>query len=184
MILIYPGNLGQRSTELPALLAGEPFGLLEKKDLQQTMETLLLQAEKDNDQKSSLFLATKEEAGGEEPFFYLSGMDRQQISVLQSRLEQAGFSIRCMALATPANLQFRLKDLMEEVSREALYFEKREQLADLLVHADRQKMQTSQDYFQCCMMAAALLQEEDLSETMLDTALQVLRAFETQPSND
>lgn len=171
MILIYPGAFdADRLETMLSCLKDYEIRLLNDEDLKTPMGNLLAADRSDGDAGS--------DCRRKAPFLYLSGLNRAQISKLQSDLESAGLPVRSMAVETPDNRAFTLEELMDEVEREAAYFEKRDELADLLMHADRARMQSDRDYFQCCMMAASLLQEEELSETMLDTALQILHSFD------
>lgn len=171
MILIYPGNLQWDLSRLSGLLTGHTLKLLDDASKSQTMGELLNPDYKGIQNPETMH-------GEDEPFLYFSQVPVEEISQLQTRLEQEGIHIPAMAVETENNRSFTLGALMKEVQREAEYFKKREELADLISQADRSRMQSDQDYFRCVMMAAALLKEDELSENMLNTALKVMHSFE------
>lgn len=108
---------------------------------------------------------------------YLAGMERKEISALYEKLEEAGLGGVMMAVQTPNNMNWTFEALREELMQEAAYFRKREELVFYLEHADRARLEKDADYRNCMMLAASLMQENDLSEKMLDTALAVVRSL-------
>lgn len=112
------------------------------------------------------------------PLLYLSSMNQPEISSLFSRLEEEGLNDLLMAVQTSSNMEWTCQQLRSELEREAAYFQKREELAGYLERADRVRLMQDEDYRNCLMLAASLLREDDLSERMLDKALEVMRTFD------
>ncbi len=108
---------------------------------------------------------------------YLAGMERKEISALYEKLEEAGLGAVMMAIQTPNNMNWTLEALRKELMQEAAYFQKRAELVFYLEHADRARLEKDADYRNCMMLAASLIQENDLSEKMIDTALAVVRSL-------
>ena len=173
MILFYPGSLQanpEAMKQFEAITRDEEVRYLCDEVLDHPLKALTTgQPSAYDPQKLSLPM----------PFVYFSGYEIADVSRFQNEIEKAGLPIAAMAIATANNQEMLLKDLMEEVGREAAYFAKREELASLLEHIDPVKLQTNPDYFNCAMLAANLLKEEELSEKMLDTALSIMHSFES-----
>ena len=120
----------------------------------------------------------KEDAFKEKEYLlYFSGMDPQAAMEIFEHLQEAGFEHLLCSLQTEDNTGWSLEQLRAELSREADYMNKRSELASLLEQADMERMVSDKDYRSCMMLGAALLKEDELSEKMLDKALEVIRSF-------
>lgn len=175
MILFYPGHLSSDPKAIQALhtaLKDQPIRLLSDEVLNHPL--------KDLTDPSAQFTCSLEDVHQECPFLLFSGCELNQVSTFQNAIEQAGLPIRAMAIETANNREMHLQDLMAEVEREAEYFAKRDELADLLNNVDPNRLRVDQDYFKCAMLAADLLRQEELSEKMLDTALAVMHSFDKE----
>lgn len=171
MIFVYPGTEQKNVQTIQKILKGYPIGWIGDRHKDQTLGALL-----QNESQDEYGL---EQAQGEDlPFIYFSGVSIPEVGRIQKELEEAGLNIRSTAIETENNKNFVLKDLMDEVGREARYFEKRDELADLIMAANPVRMKQDADYFKCHYMAASLLQEDELSEKMLDTAIEILKSFQ------
>jgi len=173
MILFYPGSLQadpEAMKRFEAITRKEEVRCLCDEDLDRSLKELTGGKPIEYDPRKLLQTM---------PFLYFSGYEIAEVSRLQNEIEKAGLPITAMAIATANNQEMLLKDLMEEVGREAAYFARREELASLLEHIDPVKLQANPDYFKCAMLAASLLKEEELSEKMLDTALTIMHSFES-----
>lgn len=109
---------------------------------------------------------------------YFCGMDQKEIVELYSALEQASCGEILCSMQTPFNEGWTLEALRNELEREAAYMKKRDELAQLLEQADLARMTADADYRSCMLLAASLLKEDELSENMLDKALEVIRSFQ------
>lgn len=173
MILFYPGNLAHDPQALQALqkaLNDQPVRYLSDDVLDHPLKDLT------NPQTQVSY--NPAEMVQDYPFLLFSGYALDQVSKFQNLIEQAGLPIRAMAIETANNREMVLSELMAEVEREAKYFEKRDELADLLNGLDPDRLQADQDYFKCAMLAANLLRQDELSENMLDTALKIMHSFD------
>lgn len=169
MIFIYPGTLMPRVKEIQKALAGKQIAWLSPDMKHTPMKEIAAHPSFDLDKRAAKGI----------PFVFCAGEEIDEISRMQSALEAAHLPLHAMAIATNDNAEWTLGYLMEEVGKEAEYFARRDRLADLLKAADPQKMRMDEDYANCHMLALRLLQEDELSESMLDTALRVIESFHT-----
>lgn len=169
MIFVYPGHLSTGLEQLRDVLARWPLAFMDSSMMENTMEEIVSSPQ------------TMPGSGQEqEPFLYFVDVPVEEISDIQTRLEQANIQIRAMALATAENRSWTLAALMKEVQEEAAYFERRDHLADLIQGHNPMRLQMDEDYRNCFLMAAKLLQEPELSPKMLETAIQVLETLENK----
>ncbi len=169
MILVYEGNLNaEHKRELEEVLKSFSCRQLNDDHLDQTMETL----------SGPDYTEGNGSINPDRPaFLYFVDEDLKDVSRIQNELEARQVPLACMAIETDNNKTFTLRAQMDEVAQEALYFEKINELTDLLQQADPMKMATDKDYANCHLLAARLLREEEISENMLETALSVIRSF-------
>lgn len=170
MILIYPGEQKKNSSALLRVFEGAECAWLADYQKGWTMERIL------NDP-----CTRRAQSGGQGmPFVYFADEPVEKISAWQKRLEEEGLDVRAMAVATDENRGWTLRALMDEVAREAAYFQKRDALAEKLSRADRARFAGDEDYRRCFLLAADLLRQEELSERMLDTAIAVIESFDRE----
>lgn len=171
MILVYPGTESKNIQKIKEILKDYPIGWMGDEHKEQQMAVLADQAEKGS-------LENEHVQGMDVPFIYFAKVPVKEVGRIQKEMEEAGLPIHSMAIETENNRSFQLGTLMEEVDREAKYFQKRDELADLIMQADPARMEKDEDYFKCHLMAAGLLKEAELSEKMLDTAIGVLKSLQ------
>ncbi|MCF0258409.1 MAG: DUF3783 domain-containing protein [Erysipelotrichaceae bacterium] len=165
MILIYPGTDGNRLSEYRKALSQYeviPFGD-EKEDM--TMAEIVKEAG----------INPGNPKGVRNPFLFFVNEDRESLSGLLSALEENGLDCSRSAVLTENNRNWKFRDLYEEISREAAYFAKREELADAVAHADPEKIRSDEQYGRIIYAFYEMLQAEKLDEEVLDLALQTAR---------
>lgn len=169
MILVYPGQNASLE-KLKTILKDQDVYYLTDDQFDQTLEQLIQKA-KENQQYPPLEALKSQH---DQTLLYGIDISADELLVLQSEAK----AIAC--LETPNNHKMRLADLYQEAAQEDLYFQKREELTNLLEKVDPKALQANRDYFQCYALACALLRQDELSFSMLETALNVMRSFEKQ----
>lgn len=167
MIFIYPGTLKARKNRLLRVFKDEPVAWLCDFHKGRTMEQIISEPVLDGSKAGSTGL----------PFVYFVNEPVEKISAWQKEIEQEGLDLQAMAIATEENRSWTLRQLMDEVRREADYFRRRDYLAQRLSQVDRARFARDEDYRRCYLLAADLLREEELSEKMLDTAIAIIDSF-------
>ncbi|MCF0260775.1 MAG: DUF3783 domain-containing protein [Erysipelotrichaceae bacterium] len=165
MILIYPGTDGNRLSEYEnALSQYEVFFFGdEKEDL--SMAEIVKECR----------ISPGSPAGSRSPFLLFVNEDRESISKLLDVLHQKGLDCTRSAVLTPNNRNWKFRDLYEEISREAAYFAKREELAETVRNADPEKIRRDEQYGRIIYAFYEMLQADRLDEDVLDLALQTAR---------
>ena len=172
MILVYPGQEAPLE-KLKDVLKGQTIYCLSEQEVNETLGTLIQEA-KGAPKQDVTFLDQASKSGHDQTLLYGVDMSAQDISALQSQVHPDAI----VCLETKNNHQMTLQELYEEATQEALYFQKREELTSLLEEVDFQALQVNRDYFQCYALACSLLKQDELSLSLLDTAIQVMRSFQ------
>jgi hypothetical protein len=168
MILFYEGNDPETAKKLKVFFEQEklPVLLLAEEDLSKTMEQLLKKTD-----------STPASSYSRPAFLFYENLSRNEIEELEKKLNLANANIPYKAVATEHNASWPLAKLMDEVQKEAAYFQKREHLYDLIVAADRDKLESDEHYKTMMLMAYALLEEEQLEEDVLDIAIEAIENY-------
>lgn len=170
MILVYPGQNASLE-KLEIILKDQEVYYLTDDQADQTLEQLIQKA-KESQERPALETIVKSQH--DQTLLYGIDISADELLALQSEAQ----AIVCLETANNHNM--RLGDLYQEAAQEALYFQKREELMDVLEKVDPKALQNNRDYFQCYALACGLLKQDELSFSMLETALNVMRSFEKQ----
>lgn len=162
MIFIYYGKDLQKKEIIRQGMKALKLDYIElgEKRLLQTMGSLV------NLKKSDLDLM------GEYPLFlYAVGETTETILNLEKEI---GFTIPRKAKSNENNRKWKLIDLMKEIDEEAVYFEKREYLYDLIKKADSHRMETDIEYAKLMSAAYSLIEEGDAPISILEIAIEMV----------
>ncbi len=172
MILVY---LGQNAPleKLKKVLKEYSLYCLSDQEANKTLDDLIQQSKKAPKQDVT-FLEVAPKSRHDQTILYGVEMTKEEISTLQSQVHPDAI----VCLETNNNHLMRLQELYEEAAQEALYFQKREELITLLENVNPKALQANRDYFQCYALACTLLKQDELSLSLLDTAIQVMRSFQ------
>ena len=172
MILVYPGQQAPLE-KLKDVLKEYPLYYLGDQEANETLGHLIQQAKRAPKQDVT-FLNEALKSQHDQTILYGVDMSVEEISALQSQVHPDAI----VCLETDNNHHMTLQELYEEAAQEAIYFQKREELTSLLENVQLQALQANRDYFQCYALACSLLKQDELSLSLLDTAIQIMRSFQ------
>lgn len=172
MILVYLGQTAPLE-KLKDVLKEHSLYCLSDQEAKETLDDLIQQAKKAPKQDVTV-LNEALKSQHDQTILYGVDMSVEDISALQSQVHPDAI----VCLETDNNHHMTLQELYEEASQEALYFQKREELTSLLENVNPKALQMNRDYFQCYALACSLLKQDELSLSLLDTAIQVMRSFQ------
>lgn len=124
------------------------YAYLGDTDLGETMQSLMSRE-------------NKEAKETKENFWYLIGFDKKEIQTLDRWLQQEKIAVDCMAVHTETNEMWTLETLYAEVKEEREYFIVRQQLLDLLMHPDKEKLKEDPMYLRIMSLAFALTEDQN-----------------------
>lgn len=155
MILLYSKNCQQIIDALQVL--NLEYKCISDLDFQRKMKDLLIQPVTGGD-------CTKED------FLYLDGLNEEQMKSLDEKVH-----VLRVAVSTPTNLEWNLGQLMEEVEKEYVYFKVKNELYQILIHPDKERLEMDANYLKQLANAFRLYEDKKTPVEILEQALYALR---------
>ena len=115
--------------------------------------------------------------GNSQIFMYFYDEKVDTITKIDNALKEEGIFVRHKAVTTPTNLEWTLQELISHIEAEASYFQKREKLRSLVSNPDLVKFSQYPKYRNLMSMCYELLEENDVPEKMLDTAIALIEHY-------
>ena len=159
MILIYYGNEIDKKAKIKQVVETMNLSYIEIGDSE--LEKPLKEIQKSSrnlEGRHPLFLYFREEA-------------HQTVQEFEKRL---GFTVPRKAMQNEFNQNWRLMDLMNEISEEAEYFALREHLYDLIRKADMERMKTDEEYSKLMSAGYGLFEQDDVPKDLLTFAIELI----------
>lgn len=155
MILVYSKNCQKIIDELRAL--NLEYKCISDLDFQKKMKDLLMQPVIEG-------TCTKED------FLYLDGVNEEQMKSLDENVH-----VLRVAVSTPTNLEWNLEQLMEEIEKEYNYFKVRNDLYQILIHPNKERLNMDSNYLKQLAYAFSLYENEKTPVEILQQVLDALR---------
>ncbi|MEY8379679.1 DUF3783 domain-containing protein [Ileibacterium valens] len=113
---------------------------------------------------------------GNPALIYVTDMPRERLEKIPDLLDKNGFDDLFIAVQTPANQSWTLKELLDEMKKEQAYFDKRKVLESLIQAANPERMKTEPKYAEAVMTCWNMLRQPEFPERLLDMAIEMLDA--------
>ena len=166
-VLIYIGNSRIEKTKLEQVFRALniDYGFLDDQDMDKTMSFLLSHTKKEC------------HPSNKEAFMFLDGNDINEIKNLESILKQEAIDIPRKALKTKNNIDWLLGDLMKEVDEEYQYFKLKDDLRELVMNPNKEKLTQDPDYLKLMSMAFSLLEDDRVEKEILEIAIKTIESY-------
>lgn len=105
-------------------------------------------------------------------FLYLDGLNEEQMKKIDECIH-----VGRIAVSTQSNLEWTLSHLMNEVDKEYHYFEIRNDLYQMLIHPDKERIKTDPDYLHLLSYGYSLYENEKTPVKQLEQVLHKIRGY-------
>lgn len=109
-----------------------------------------------------------------EDFLFLDTMQPQDIQNFSMRLKEKKIRMGRVAVRTENNISWKLRDLMEEVEQEFQYFLLRDQLYELVMHPDKERLEKDPAYMRLMSSVYALIEDSNTKYEDLQRVFAIL----------
>lgn len=167
-ILIYIGNQNIDLNKLQEVIQQftNEFSYIDDTDMDVKMIELL---EKEN---------KKAIQGKEDAFLYIESRDVEELQNLDKELDEQNIQIERKAIKTENNVDWTLRELLNEVREEFEYFQLKDKLYALITSPNKEKLNTDPIYLRTMTMAFSLLQDDEVDKNTLKMAIESIEKFE------
>lgn len=157
----------------------EDKNLLEVLEASQFVYRCIGDQQKDSTMRQLLEHPESSETSGP-TFLFLADMDQREQLRLADTLKENQLFIPRVAIKTEHNIDWTLRDLLEEIEREYHYFLAREDLYYLITHPDKERLASDKRYLRMMSYGMSVLEKEESTTEELQECIRQIRELQTE----